>query len=75
MAVPGETFDADGGDIAAETAEAFHQGDRDTGARRGNGRRQAAGTGADHQHIRIMPADPLDDCSKPRLRCKTFASL
>ena len=51
MAIPGEAFDADLRDIAAEAAIAFKKCGFDTGARRSQCCRQPTGAGADNKHI------------------------
>lgn len=54
MTVPGEPFDADGRDVAAETAEALDQRDLDASARRRQRRRQAARARAHDEHVGFM---------------------
>ena len=58
MPVPGEPLDADGRDVAAETAEALDQAHLHPGAGRRERRRKPARTGSDDQHV--GPMDDLD---------------
>jgi hypothetical protein len=56
--VPGETFDTDHGDVAAEAAEALDQRHLNPGPRGGQRRGETTGTRTDHEHVGM--ADHLD---------------
>ena len=51
VAVPGEAFNADGRDVAAEAAESLDERDFNPGPRCSEGCRQSAGAGADDQDV------------------------
>ena len=51
VSIPGETFNTDGGDVAAKTAISFQQSDADTGASRSNRSRQSSRSTANDQDI------------------------
>ncbi len=56
--VPGKALDADSSDVAAETAEALEQGDRNSGPGRADRCGQSAGSRSDHEDVGLV--DDLD---------------
>jgi hypothetical protein len=58
MPVPGESFDTDLGDIAAETAVAVDQGRARAGAGRGQRGRKSSRAAADDENVRFQ--DDID---------------
>ena len=54
MPVPSETLDPDGGDVAAETAEALDEGHLDPGAGGRERGSEAPGPGADDEHVGLV---------------------
>jgi hypothetical protein len=59
--VPGQAFDADGGEVAAEAPEPFQQGHFGAGPRRRDRRGKAAGAAADDEH-----RDAVQDVDRAR---------